>query len=389
MNVLYLSPAFPPTARFFCAALRARGVRVLGIGDEPWPAHGEYVDDYVFEPNMADSAALQRAAQSLRGRHGDFDRVDSNGEHWLDAEARLRESFSVYGLQPSVLARQRSKLGMAQLFAQAGIPHPPGIRANDPERVREFARQQGFPLVLKPDVGSGAMHTFSVATPAELETALRSPLDHHLIQPFIAGDIVTYDGLTDREGRIVFATSHRYDVGIMQIRQARRDGFYYSLREIPRALEEYGARAVRAFDVRERFFHLEFFEKADGSYVALEMNLRPPGGFTTDMMNHAFDSDFDFDVYSLWAAVLSGESLADFTCHPKYHTAHAGRRDDRHYRLSHSELSAELGTTLVECCPVPKAFADTMGDTAYLLRHPDLSALLEAIELVQRVAAEP
>ncbi|HEY5959088.1 MAG TPA: hypothetical protein VIV60_21170 [Polyangiaceae bacterium] len=381
MNVLYLSPAFPPTARHFCAALRALGVRVLGIGDEPWPNHVEFVDEYVFEPNMADRAALQRAAQSLRERHGEFARVDSNGEHWLEAEAQLREAFSVPGMRPSTLAEQRSKLGMAQLFAQAGLAHPAGIKADNPDAVREFALHHGFPLVCKPDVGSGALHTFSIKSPSELEEALRSPLTHHVIQPFIEGDIVTYDGLADAEGHIVFATSHRYDDGIMQIRRKRRDGYYFSLRHVPESLEACGTRAVRAFDVRERFFHLEFFEQANGSYVALEMNLRPPGGFTTDMMNLAFD----FDVYSLWARVLTGESFTTSICDSKYHTAHAGRRNDRRYYLSHSELTAELGATLQDCRPVPKAFADTMGDTAYLLRHPDLNALLGAIAMVQRV----
>jgi carbamoylphosphate synthase large subunit len=381
MNVLYLSPAFPPTARHFCAALKALGVRVFGIGDEPWPEHGEFVEDYVFEPNMEDPAALERAAQVLRERHGDFTRIDSNGEHWLEAEARLRETFSVAGLRPGALAMQRSKLGMAQLFTEAGLAHPPGIKASNPNAVREFAAKHGYPLVCKPDVGSGALHTFSISTPTELEIALSSPLVHHVIQPFIEGDIVTFDGLADSEGHIVFATSHCYDVGIMQLREANRDGYYYSLRDIPDALAACGTRAVRAFNVRERFFHLEFFEQADGSYVALEMNLRPPGGFTTDMMNLAFD----FDVYSLWARALIGESFAASTFNCKYHTAHAGRREGRRYCLSHSELAAELGATLQACRPVPKAFADTMGDTAYLLRHPDLKALLGAIALVQRV----
>lgn len=379
MNVLYLSPAFPPTARHFCRALRARGVRVLGIGDEPWTEHAAFVDDYVFEPNMADARALHRAAELLRERHGDFARVDSNGEHWLDAEARLRDEFAVPGLSSSALAEQRSKLGMARLFARAGLAHPAGVKVSSPEVAREFAGQYGFPLVLKPDVGSGAAHTFTVRTPGELDDALRSPLPHHVIQPFIEGDIVTFDGLANRDGGIVFATSHRYDVGIMQLRQGRRDGYYYSLRDIPAGLAECGARAVRAFDVRERFFHVEFFEKADGSYVALEMNLRPPGGFTTDMMNYAFD----FDVYSLWAAVLSGDLLRDFECERKYHTAHAGRRNDGAYRSTHSELTAKLGNTLVTCVPIPAAFADTMGDTAYLLRHSELEPLLSAIRLVQ------
>lgn len=381
MNVVFLSPAFPPTAQRFCAALRDLGVNVLGVGDEPFSAQrSEFgsLTEYVFEPNMSDYEALQRAVAGLRERHGSIDRIDSNGEHWLDAEARLREDFDVTGLRSAELRKHRSKLGMAETFQSADIPHPPGAPATSGERVRSFAAEHGFPLVFKPDTGSGAVNTFIVADAHQLEQALSSDLSGHVVQPFITGDIITYDGLIDSAGQIVFSTSHVYDVGIMQVRQGRLDGHYYSLRTIPRRLEELGARAVAAFALRERFFHLEFFARPDGSYMALEMNVRPPGGFTTDMMNQAGN----IDVYSLWARALTGERLGGIAYERMYHTAHAGRRREHRYRLSHDALTQTLGPSLVRVEVIPEAFADTMGDTMYLLRHSDLESLRRAIQLV-------
>lgn len=390
MHLLYLSPGFPPTAWHFCAALRERGVRVSGIGDEPLEpgsAARLVLDDYVCEPRMEDYASLKQAVAGIVARNGAFDRVESNVEWWLEADAQLRADFGVQGLQPDELRMQRSKYAMAQLFTQSGIPYPAIIRANDAHAVRSFAVEHGFPLVFKPDIGAGAVNTFSVANDEELGAALAHPLDNHVVQPFVRGDIVTYDGLTDREGRILFATSHVYDVGIMQLRQATghdgagHDGHYYSLRTVPPALARLGERAVRAFDVRERFFHIEFFACPDGSYVALEMNLRPPGGYTTELMNYAAG----IDVYALWADVVTGHPAQNFRYHAAYHTAHAGRRRERHYRLSDAELRRELGDTLVAVEPVVASSADTMGDDAYLLRHPDLSALKAAIALVHAV----
>jgi hypothetical protein len=384
MNVLFLSPAFPPTAHRFCSALRERGATVLGIGDEPFSAERHEFSalaEYVFEPNMADYEVLRQAVAGLRARHGPIDRIESNGEHWLEAEARLRDDFDVAGLRAPELCRHRSKLGMAETFAAAGIAHPPGVRASSTEAVRHFATQHGFPLVFKPDIGSGARHTFSVENETELERALRSDLREHLLQPFVDGRIVTFDGLCDRYGNIVFSSSHVYDVGIMQLRQGGLDGHYYSLRTIPDGLARLGAQAVVAFDLRERFFHLEFFEQPAGSYVALEMNLRPPGGFTSDMMNHAGN----IDVYSLWARALLGERLDQVVYERRYYTAHAGRRRHRPYRLDHEALLAELGSRLVQLEPIPAAFADTMGDTMYLLRDPELDSLRRAIELVHAV----
>ena len=115
------------------------------------------------------------------------------------------------------------------------------------------------------------------------------------------------------------------------------------------------------------------------------MNVRPPGGFTTDMMSFACD----FDVYSLWAAVMLGDPLDDFSYERKFHTAHAGRRHERAYAHPPDALPDRLGDTLVRVTPIPAAFASTMGNTAYLLRHPRLEPLLDAIRMVQQPAATP
>jgi biotin carboxylase len=277
------------------------------------------------------------------------------------------------------MRRQRSKLGMGEIFTGAGIPYPPSVSAADPTAVRRMAKKYGYPLVFKPDVGSGAVGAHTVQREGDLSAALESEPQSAVVQPFISDRIVTFDGLADREGRPVFWTSHAYDTGIMQVRSGKLDGSYYSLRELPSGLEELGRRAVAAFDVRERFFHVEFFQLPDQSYVALEMNLRPPGGFTTDMMNAACD----IDVYELWASVMLGRDLSGFRFERRYHTAHAGRRAERRYRLDTTELRRELGATLVCERPIPPPFTDTMGDTMFMLRHAELPALERAIALVQ------
>jgi hypothetical protein len=338
------------------------------------------LERYVFEPRMGEYEVLLGVVTSMIARHGPIDFVESNGEHWLEVEGRLRDDLGIEGLTAQEVRRLRSKLAMAETFGKAGVPFPPGIRCVSPEAVKDFAAKHGFPLVFKPDSGSGAMSTFRVSTDAELEAALLAPLHGHIVQPFIEGTIVTFDGLVDRAGRVVFCTSHAYDRGIMELRAGALDGFYYSLRSIPPTLEQVGRRALAAFALRQRFFHLEFFARADGSYVALEMNVRPPGGFTTDMMNFACD----FDVYALWAAVMVGESLDDLSYERKFHTAHAGRRHERAYEHSPEELLRQLGDTLFRVNPIPAAFAATMGNTAYLLRHRRLEALLAAIRMVQQ-----
>ena len=384
VTILYLSPAFPPNSHLFCVAAHSRGARVLAVGDAPESDLSsealQALEQYVFEPRMGEYDILLGIVTLMVAEHGPIDFVESNGEHWLEVEGRLRDDLGIKGLKAQDVRRLRSKLAMADAFEKVGVPFPPGIRCSSSEAVREFAAKHGLPLVFKPDSGSGATSTFRVSNDAELEAALLLPLDDHLVQPFVEGGIVTFDGLVDRAGRVVFSTSHAYDRGIMEVRAGTLDGYYYSLRSVPPALEDIGRRALAAFALRHRFFHLEFFARPDGSYVALEMNVRPPGGFTTDMMNYACD----FDVYALWAAVILGDLLEDFSYERKFHTAHAGRRHERAYEHSHEALLDSLGETLVVVRPVPAAFASTMGDTAYLLRHRRLEALLEAIAMVQQ-----
>jgi hypothetical protein len=147
-----------------------------------------------------------------------------------------------------------------------------------------------------------------------------------------------------------------------------------------RMLEQVGRRALAAFALRRRFFHLEFFAHPDDPYIALEMNVRPTGGFTTDMKNYACGSD----VYALLTAAMLGDSRKNFTYERKFHTAHAGRRHERAYEHSPKVLMGRLGDTLVLVKPIPAAFASTMGNTMYLLRHPQLEPLLDVIKRVQQ-----
>ena len=384
MRILYLSPGFPPRSHLFCVAAHARGMGVVAIGDMPERELAQEArhafEAYVFEPRMGEYAILLALVQALIARHGPIDFVESNGEHWLEVEGRLRDDLGIAGMSAREVRRLRSKLAMAQAFDGAGVPHPPGIACVSSEAVRQFAATHGLPLVFKPERGSGATATFRVSTEAELDAALLLNLDEHIVRPFVDGVIHTFDGLVNREGALVFCTSHVYDSGIMEVRTGTLDGYYYSMRGIPPALEQVGRRALAAFGLRRRFFHLEFFCRPDGSYVALEMNVRPPGGYTTDMMNQAGD----IDVYDVWAAVMQGELLENFQYDRKFYTAHAGRRRERAYAIAPAVLEEQLGETLVLVDAVPEAFAATMGNTMYMLRHPQLAPLLQAIEMVQR-----
>jgi hypothetical protein len=386
MNVVFLSPHFPPQFFHFCTALAERGIRVLGVADVehhqlPGPLKGALADYYRVS-SLESYEEVRRALGYFTWRHGRLDRVESHTEYWLGLDAQLREDFNVPGPRPHTMRHQRSKSGMAELFEKAQVPCIEGELVQSASQVRAFARKHGYPLVLKPDTGVGAARTFRVADDAQLEAALEEPLEGYILQPFVRGALYSYDGLVDREGRIVFATAHAFSSGIMEVASAALELHYWSLREIPPRLEALGRRSVEAFGLRERFFHLEFFHLEDGSWKALEMNLRPPGGFTTDLMNWTAD----VDVYRLWAALVAGDSLADFTYERRFHVAHAARRFGRAYRVPYAQLRERLGPMLLAYLESPRVFAPVLGDEVFIFRHPDLSVVKEMVALIQAPA---
>ena len=166
---------------------------------------------------------------------------------------------------------------MKQLFAEAGVGVIRGDIVTTLAQAKRLVKKVGYPVVAKPDGGVGAAATFKIRNAEGLEGffAQKPDLDY-ILEEFIEGQICTFDGLADRDGNPVFYTSHEYSQGIMETVNEQLDIYYYSLRDIPKDLDEAGRRTLKAFDVRERFFHFEFFRAApDGHLVGLEVNMRP------------------------------------------------------------------------------------------------------------------
>lgn len=384
MNILFISPNFPPNYRHFCVRLRARGARVFAIGDTPFSNLDEALQasltGYYCVSDMSDLGEMGAICHDITRSHGPIDAIDSLNEHWLDMEAQLRRTFGVRGLQPSALHERRRKLGMKARFKEAGIPCAPGEAVVDFPQMRYFGQQVGYPLVIKPDIGVGASGAFKVRGEAEVVEALRHLEGPHLVEPYVEGDVVSFDGLTDQEGRILFHTVHVNCDGVMEILAQGQQTYYYSERDIDPALVELGRRVVEAFEFKGRFFHVEFFRQPDGEYVALEVNLRPPGGFSLDMMNYGSD----IDLYDWWAAVILGQERP-FDYERRYHVAHVARRKGLQHRHHHDDVLRRLGPACLLHRAVPGVFAEAMGDYVYLIREADFHRLMDHIAFIQAV----
>ena len=383
MNFVFLSPHFPPNYYLFCRRLKEAGFTVLAIGEpefgELGPELREALTWYYKVDNLHNYEELKGACQFFTERFGKIDRIDSLNEYWLETEARLRTEFGVYGVQNDTIADIRHKSRMKKIFAAAGIPHARGRVVHSPAEVLALAKETRFPVIVKPDDGMGAAFTYKLKNAAQVDEFFAGKPDREFIaEEFISGDIVTFDGLADRDGKIVFCTSHVYGEGVMETVLADSHIYYYSTREIPADLEKAGRKLAAAFNVRERFFHFEFFRRKDGSLCALEVNIRPPGGFTVDMFNYSCD----LDVYALWARVMTGKPVSvDYA--RKYFCCYIGRKHRLSYKHSEEEILLELGPSLLQHDELPPVLARAMGDRGYIVRAETLPEIMKAVKFIQ------
>jgi hypothetical protein len=386
MNVVFLSPHFPPNWWNFCVRLRDAGANVLGVGDAPYdelrPELRAALSEYYRVDDMHRYGDLVRAIGWLIHRHGRIDRLDSLNEYWLETEAALRTDFNIPGLRRRDIRRIRHKSTMKRVFERAGLRVARGRVCRTSRQVRRFVGEVGYPVVAKPDSGVGAARTYKIENDEELERYLaeKLPVDY-LLEQFLSGTLLTYDGLVDRHGRVVFASSFFYSTGVMESVNEGIDIYYCITRELPEDVDEVGRAVVRAFRVRERPFHFEFFRLPDGSLAPLEVNMRPPGGLTVDMMNFANDIDF----YREWANVVVRDRFEAAVSRP-YYCAWASRKHRHRYRLTHEQVLERFGLLIVHHQPMPDVLAAAIGDYGYILRHAQIEPVLEACASIQEKA---
>lgn len=386
MNFVFLSPHFPPNYFRFCVHLNGLGVNVLGLADEPYELLRaelrNVLREYYRVNDMHHYDELLRALGYFTHRYGRIDRIDSLNEYWLETEAQLRTDFNIPGLRTNEIARVKRKSLMKQVFEKAGMAVAPGRVARTPNQAEKLIEEIGYPVVAKPDIGVGAARTYKIHNAAELDHffATKPPVDY-IVESFVDGIICTFDGLTDRQGNPVFYTSHQYSTGVMEAVNEDTLIYYYSLREIPADLEAAGLKVLRAFEVYERFFHFEFFRRAsDNEIVALEVNIRPPGGLTTDMFNYAND----IDIYREWANIITNNHFSADYSRP-YHCVYIGRKFNRIYLHDHDEILAAFPDMILHHEPISGVFSQALGDYGYLARSPDL----EEIHALARYIQEP
>lgn len=393
MNFIFISPNFPDSYWNFCDRLRANGMNVLGIGDASYdslcPQLKRALTEYYKVDTLENYADVFRAVAFFSFKYGKINWIESNNEYWLENDARLRTDFNVAtGLQSNEIDFVKEKHLMKEIYFKNKIPTARQHRVAGIDTAREFINIVGYPVIVKPDVGVGANNTYKLNNDDDLVRFYSElPKIPYVMEEFIEGDIHSYDAIVDINGEPLFESSSVFPPSIMDIVVNKLDLAYYTRADVPAALKKLGRETVKAFGIKSRFVHFEFFclKKARnglgeaGDYAALEVNMRPAGGYTPDMMNYAHSQD----VYRIWADMVCYGKIAHETHDAKEYCAYTSRRYCHNYVHSHEEIMAKYGSQVVMQQGMPEISWPQMGQWMYIAKCPTEKATHEFINFVE------
>ena len=379
-NFIFISPNFPTNYWQFCRELKNNGLNVLGIGDQPYDELTNELksslNEYYKVGSLENYDEVYRAVAFFISKYGRIDWLESNNEYWLERDAMLRTDFHILsGFQSEDMPRIKFKSRMKEYYRKAGIPVARYHMVDSFEGCRAFIDEVGYPVVVKPDNGVGASHTYKLESDQNLGEFLaqKQPDVSYIMEEFIHAEVNSYDAIINAEGEPIFETGNVTPWSIMDIVNDNDNSIYYILKDLPEDTRRAGRATVKSFGVKSRFVHFEFFRLTQdqpgmgrkGDVVALEVNMRPCGGFTPDMMNFAHSTD----VYKIWADMIAFDHSTKSEG-PHAFCAFAGRRDGKSFALSDDELIGKYASQMRMVTRIPDALSGAMGNRMFLAVFP-------------------
>ncbi|MDE6585874.1 MAG: ATP-grasp domain-containing protein [Clostridia bacterium] len=372
-NFIFVSPNFPDSYRYFCKELKKDGFNVLGIGDCPYDELNfelkECLTEYYKVSDLENYDEVYRAVAFFIHKYGRIDFLESNNEYWLERDAALRTAFNItsgYGLSRVKAVKYKSK--MKKYYEKAGIKAARHYLVKSLAGCKKFIEKVDYPVIVKPDNGVGANATYKIKNENELVDFMSGKPQGYIMEEYIDGIVNSYDAIVDGSGNPVFETGLCETASIMDIVNNGENSLYYYLPEIPDDIRAAGRAVLKAFGVKNRFVHFEFFRLTRDQYigkkgevVALEVNMRPAGSPSTDMMDYANSTD----VYKIWADTLAYGSTS-VGCGRKYFCGFVSRRDGKTFAHTEEEIKAKYALNLKSAERVPKVLSAAMADFSFI-----------------------
>ena len=375
-NFIFISPNFPTNYWKFCHELKNNGLNVLGIGEQPYDELSQdlknSLNEYYKVNSLENYDEVYRAVAFFIHKYGRIDWLESNNEYWLERDAALRTDFNITsGFQNKDVPGIKYKSKMKQYYQAVGIPTARYHLVDNIENCREFLKEVGYPVVVKPDNGVGAVATYKLSNDEDLVNFMneRPEWVPYIMEEYVTAEVCSYDAIVNSKGEIMFETGNVTPNSLMDVVNNDDNSIYYIVKELPEDTKKAGRDAVKSFGVKSRFIHFEFFRLTKdheglgkkGQVIALEVNMRPAGGFTPDMLNFNASTN----VYKIWADMIAFDSTLMPEGERRW-CPFAGRRDGKNFVMNHDDIMAKYGDKLKMVDRIPDALSGAMGNQMYV-----------------------
>ena len=402
-NVVFVAPFFAETTlRFVAAVAHLPGVRLTLISQDPAgklpPGLKATLSEHVQVENALGPGGLLPTLQALQQRGEPIHRLLGTLEELQVPLGILRDHLGIAGMGAGAGRNFRDKSRMKEVLRAHGLPCARHTLAQTQAQAMGFAQEVGYPLIMKPQEGSGSRGTYRLDSQTDLTGCLRSmppsssrPL---MLEEFVVGEEHSFDSISI-DGRIVWFSTNDYQPGALEV---LREPWIQWCVVLPRevddpkydAIREVAQGALTALGMDTGMSHMVWFRRPDGSVAISEVGARPPGARFVDLISWAHD----FDLYAAWARLVVH---GDFAPQPRPYAAGAaylrGQGGSRVAKVRGlEEVVARLGPMIVEA-KLPRsgqpASGTYEGEGHVIVRHPETTVVREALaDIVNTVRVE-
>ncbi|HLZ55491.1 MAG TPA: ATP-grasp domain-containing protein [Ktedonosporobacter sp.] len=235
-----------------------------------------------------------------------FDCVVSMNEVGLMPAALLQDQLHLRGnpLRPVLLTRDKYR--MREHLRRCGLRSIPYATVSGVDEVIAFAQTCGWPIILKPAMGSGSEHIYKIDTPDTIEQALQKieqafPGMPTLAEKYLIGKEVSVEAFSWEGKHQVIAVTDKFTTGAPY--------FVEIGHTMPSSLPAHTWQHIAAYttdfltSIGHQLgpSHTEMMVTADGPYI-IESHTRAGGDFIYELLEYVYG----VDVYELTFQGLAG-----------------------------------------------------------------------------------
>jgi hypothetical protein len=400
MHIIFIEPSFPANQKQFVRALKGAGALITGVGERSkegldddlraWMVHYEQV------PSVVDVGTLVDRVRQIHQRLP-VERLEATVEAHMMAAAQVREETGISGTSVHTTFLCRDKPSMKEVLRDAGVPCAQSMGGNDAERIRAFAAEVGFPLVVKPRSGAGASGTHKVDDAEALDRVLEETGvgrgAHVAVEEFIEGHEGFFDTITIGGSVAHEFVSHYFPNVLEAMRTRWISPQIVTTNRIAAApayqeVIELGRKVISALEIDTSATHMEWFFGPKGLKFS-EIGCRPPGVGMWDL----YAAANGIDIYHEWAmAVLYGRTSRRAT--REFSAGMITLRPDQDGIISSYEgveaIHERYGSWIIDAHLPPRGTPTQPVEAGYManawvrMRHPDYDTLREMLDDVGR-----